>query len=226
MKDLTLSIIERPILMRPEMARATKLEMKTETRRITGLEKINKDPSSWKLIGEFFHANSNRYGFLFQNPLRPTDVVNVICPYGQVDDLLWIRESWNKDGFGGYRYASDFPDHSSLLWKSSLHMHKAIANTWCQISNVRIERLHDITIDGAKDEGIDIFLNGHLYILPSRTRGVKFTTPCAKDAYIQYINLINKVDKDLNPWVWVISYQVLSTTGRSGIAKGMEVCHA
>lgn len=101
-------------------------------------------------------------------------------------------------------------------FKPSIHMPKEAARIWLQVEDVRVERLHDISENDAINEGIDRRLE------PSAPNGIHYKHylkdkwgPSPKHSFETLWHSINgKESWDNNPWVWVISFKVLSTTGR------------
>ena len=84
-------------------------------------------------------------------------------------------------------------------WHPSIHMPKEAARIWLKVTDVRVERLHDITEEQAKLEGC----NSGMLTGPCTARG-------------QFENLWNSTIKksdldrygwDANPWVWVIEFE-------------------
>ena len=62
----------------------------------------------------------------------------VDCPYGNLGDLLWVRENWTRsDGSKG----------------SARYMPKAKARLWLQITDITISKLGDMTDQDAHAEG-------------------------------------------------------------------------
>jgi len=134
----------------------------------------------------------------------PKEVFN--CPYGQPGDILWVREKFTPDR-GGYFYAADNHLTQILNWKPSIHMPKAAARIWLQVEAVRVERLQDITEADAEGEGAKTVFCQYV----NDTQG-----------YHSYVEGFRKIWQSINgpesweqnPWVWVVSFKVLSTTGR------------
>lgn len=93
-------------------------------------------------------------------------------------------------------------------WKPALFMPKEAARIWLKVTDVRVERLQEITEDGAKAEGaID---NRGLIHSPDNEYDRIHT---AREHFIEiWNNTIKKSDLDLygwdaNPWVWVIEFE-------------------
>ena len=176
---------EHPILFSAEMVRAILDGKKTQTRRTRGLEDVNIASDLWKLfkIGELEYMTKKRYqgrfGAYFHSDEieeRTLAICPAVFPYGQPDDLLWVRETWcqvDDTAFGGdvwidYRatpkYSHEHPagwenapnDACALKWKPSIHMPKSAARIWLRVKSVRVERVQDISEADAIAEGVAI----------------------------------------------------------------------
>lgn len=141
----------------------------------------------------------------------------VIPPY-KPGDILYVRETWcglpvNEAGhFRGhpiYYYKADGdlrPEGWRGAWRPSIHMPKEAARIWLKVTDVRVERLQDITDDGAKAEGAN-WKNG---------KNVGWEEKMKRTAVERFAEIwdstIKKSDLDrygwaANPWVWVIEYE-------------------
>lgn len=72
-------------------------------------------------------------------------------------DILYVRETWKKAP-NGYFYYEDWQkdDIADVTkWKPSIHMPKEAARIWLKVTDVRVERLQDITEEQACMEGTD-----------------------------------------------------------------------
>jgi hypothetical protein len=131
---------------------------------------------------------------------------NIEPPY-QVGDILYVRETWSKirnsDGsFNKYVYKTDGYPHEDgkyilkFKWHPSIHMPKEAARIWLKVTNVRAERLQDISEEEARKEGTELVsLDGRSII-----------TPNYKAAFEWIWKKIYKNWND-NPWVWVIEFE-------------------
>lgn len=138
-------------------------------------------------------------------------------PY-QLGDILYVRETWcglpvNEAGhFRGhpiYYYKADGdlrPEGWRGAWRPSIHMPKEAARIWLKVTDVRVERLQDITDDGAKADGAN-WKNG---------KNVGWEEKMKRTAVERFAEIwdstIKKSDLDrygwaANPWVWVIEYE-------------------
>ena len=86
-------------------------------------------------------------------------------PY-QIGDILYVRETWHK-GLERYIYRADYSDTEkfyqggkeiNMKWHPSIHMPKEAARIFLRVTNVRVERLQDITVEDALAEGMDKYI--------------------------------------------------------------------
>ena len=102
------------------------------------------------------------------------------CPHGVPGDRLWVRETWNclhmmeddyflddddgepieelfyratDDGVGDRYYDSDKDEYVDMKWKPSIFMPRKYSRLTLELTNVRGERIQDITEEDAKAEG-------------------------------------------------------------------------
>ena len=193
---------ERPILFSAPMVRAILDGTKTQTRRIAkGVATI--------------HSRTGE-------PLAKLDSAGprVACPYGQIGDRLWVRETWaygvhalasrNHEQEGPWVYAADNAGaHGRLCdrWRPSIHMFRAASRITLEITGVRVERLQDISEDDARAEGITD--GGCLNCGNSETDcGCLNPRPDAVDSYCHLWGQINGAGSwEANPWVWVVEFR-------------------
>ena len=162
--------------------------------------------------------SSNPLGFFYPGGIKRP-------PY-QPGDILYVRETWseikNADGSHKkyvYKASDQYPFGESRYiikfnWKPSIHMPKEAARIWLKVTDVRVERLQDITEDGAKEEGAN-FKNGKNVGLEEKMR----RTAIERFAEI-WNSTIKKTDIDrygwdANPWVWVIEFERCKSRERS-----------
>ena len=142
----------KPILFNTEMVRAILDGRKTCTRRIVkhDVEVILNSPYYKK------HPE-----------VADKQIISKLCmpPY-QPGDILYVRETWCKydddhiiDG-RKYAYKADASPISEearkkfgYRWRPSIHMPKEAARIWLKVTDVRVERLQDMTDDDAEAEG-------------------------------------------------------------------------
>lgn len=135
-------------------------------------------------------------------------------PSYQPGDILYVRETW-KNAPNGYYYYEDWQRNDIAdvtKWKPSIHMPKEAARIWLEVTDVRVERLQDITEDGCIAEGI--------YTSNCRECNATFGCDfCPDEGYNEFDKFmeiwdstIKKSDIDhygwqANPWVWVIEFE-------------------
>jgi hypothetical protein len=221
---------ERPILFSTSMVQAILEGRKTMTRRTKGLE-VNENPDDWKLDGIGLMVNSKgKLEYSFQHS-RGRFCLG-FSPYGKPGDILWVRETWSyyrpfggdptravlykadEDKMGQYPVVfngEEFYANVRDPWRPSIHMLKSDARIWLKITDVKVERLHNISYEDTIKEGIyECWL---VHNPPSQIFGSLWRDINGKDSW------------ELNPWVWVVEFEVLSTTGRPEYLD-MEVHHA
>ena len=188
----------KPILFNTEMVRAILDERKTCTRRSVKGNILN--DAIWGYTGftpkgyiscRGVYADGYGEGF-YKLPYLP-------------GDILYVRETWcglpvNEAGhFRGhpiYYYRADGdlrPEGWRGAWHPSIHMPKEAARIWLKVTDVRVERLQDITDNEAEAEGF-----------------TDYTSTALGFAYT-WDHTIKKSDFDrygwaANPWVWVIQF--------------------
>lgn len=139
----------------------------------------------------------------------------------QPGDILYVRETWHKYtkrvGNGEFCHLAEFYGYKASIansedanepWHPSIHMPKEAARIWLKVTDVRVERLQDITEDGAKAEGA---IDNRGFIHSPENEYNRIHT--AREHFIKIWNsTIKKSDLDrygwdANPCVWVISFE-------------------
>lgn len=123
-------------------------------------------------------------------------------PY-QPGDILYVRETWKKAPNGYYYYEdwqrNDIADVTK--WKPSIHMPKGAARIWLKVTDVRVERLQEITIDDIRNEGLSSMAvhAGDMEIAIEEWKNLWNSTIKKSD--------LDRYGWDANPWVWVIEFE-------------------
>lgn len=210
---------ELPILFNTEMVRAILDDRKTCTRRVVKYDKAD----------DVLNSPAKK-----ENPDIP-DKQFIKClvkmPY-EVGDILYVRETWHKytkrvgNGeschlaeFYGYKASIANSEDANEPWKPSIHMPKEAARIWLKVTDVRVERLQEITDKECIKEGI----------YPSNCRNCNATFGCdvcldegydEVDEFVEvWDNTIKKSDFDrygwdANPLVWVIEFERCEKPGK------------
>lgn len=135
-------------------------------------------------------------------------------------DILYVRETWmDYAGLTMYKadcdiYRLDSLNFAGFVWHPSIHMPKGAARIWLKVTDVRVERLHDITPKGAESEGVgNLFYDDIGYGEKNYGTEVDPEYGIAKEQFAWlWESTIKKSDLDrygwdANPYVWVISFE-------------------
>ena len=153
-------------------------------------------------------------------------------PYGLVGDVLWVRETWQhteilninvEDENYGYVYKADNQEWNNFegwKWKPSIHMPKAAARIFLEITNVRVERLQSISEADAIAEGIQPLLMSSTQLI--EMGGQKYRDYMSDDKIFgnplspitSFMTLWQSINGEeswnANPWVWVVEFKRVS----------------
>jgi hypothetical protein len=200
----------KPILFNTEMVRAILDGRKDATRRI--VKGFIPDDAVWGYTaftpkgyiscrGTFADGYGEKF---FKLPCEP-------------GDILYVRETWKKAPNGYYYYEDwqrdDIADVTK--WKPSIHMPKEAARIWLKVTDVRVERLKDMTDNDALKEGAEGVRCDHAGL------GAYGCTDCMNTGWLEpplleFMGIWNSTIKksdldrygwDANPWVWVIEFE-------------------
>lgn len=221
----------KPILFNTTMVKAILDGKKTCTRRI-----IKKEiPGGYKPLGfVLYPTDDTEFGNLVFGG-KGANVYYAKPPY-KVGDILYVRETWKKyekrvgkgDScrlveFYGYKADEDKHDNPSEFyegkWKPSIHMPKEAARIFLKVTNIRAERLKDITDEGCFNEGIREFTKDGIvkkYDTKPNMHTWQKMPRKPKEAFEKLWNSTVNVKKEwngwtnlfeYNPWVWVIEFE-------------------
>lgn len=212
----------KPILFNTEMVRAILDGRKTVTRRVIKPQPVKKENLSIK------EDRKGKYIWGWVDYGRTVAIKDIPYPY-KPGDILYVRETWSDhyvpDDEGNakleYCYKADGIDLQAEClpgevnrWWPSIHMPKDAARIWLKVTDVKLERLQDITIEQAMLEGIsdDMAYSANCW-KPT------FYDPDSggKPEYIKafsylWDSTVKKKDLklygwDANPWVWTIEFE-------------------
>lgn len=206
---------DTPILMSGEMVLALLENRKTKTRRII---KPQPEMQDFGVGGEAYafvkgkHKVYNGFIAIGINAFNKGETHN-ICPYGHVRDQLWIKETFAYTDHTvnikpGYVYRATDPDWSTLKgfkWTPSIFCTRKASRITLEITNVRVERLNEISEEDAAAEGVTI----RQVETGVEHCGIKEMMPESPvDAYARLWEQINgKGSWSANPFVWAISFK-------------------
>lgn len=201
----------RPILFNAPMVRALLDGSKTQTRRVAS----KNDAALLEFLAEETYqlGQKNEDGgtrvWCDDYPEEGSDLLK--NRYGQVGDQLWVKEThWRDEEDGQILYAADPIDReivdqnkyktglSHFNWKPSIFMRREYSRLTLEITNVRVERLQDITRGDCMAEGCP-FPNIAKERDPKGWYSTLWTSINGEDSW------------DANPWVWVIEFKKVTT---------------
>jgi len=175
---------------------------KTQTRR-----RIDIDPLGWELSGfnegglldfgvvHFWRKDYNSQGY-------------TVKPRYQVGEVVYIKEAWCESYYGKptkYKLDGEGSPGPKGFWRSPLFLAAENARYFIKITDVRAERLQEITLSDIYDEGCPLEV------------ATIFTDPMAgyetkANAYEWYHDIWDSINKKTpwasNPWIWVYTFRV------------------
>ena len=203
----------KPILFNTEMVRAILDGRKTCTRRV-----IKPQPQSRLCytyagshkgcIGKWTYPNRGAHEFLGEEyklleNIKDEELSKRWNPPYHKDDILYVRETWKKAPNGYYYYEdwqrNDIADVTK--WKPSIHMPKEAARIWLKVTDVRVERLQEITSEQICREGVEV---EYPHVLNGEEKRYAFSR--LWDSTIKKSDL-DRYGWNANPWVWVIKFE-------------------
>lgn len=216
---------ERPILFSGSMVRAILDGRKTMTRRV-----VKPQPPTTTEAVQTFHHPDPRPHFWANDGASLLDWAQP-CPYGEVGDRLYVRETWQHSNhpFGPYEpdclvfYRADYLDDPlgpdlersrdgiRREWRPSIHMPRSVSRVTLEVTGVRVERLQDISEADAIAEGIRQHDDRNGWVnectLPD---GKRHFDASAYGMYCQLWDSLNAARGygwNVNPWVWVVEFE-------------------
>lgn len=170
----------KPILFSGQMVRAILEGHKTQTRRV-----------------------------IKPQPQEPTASFP-LCPYGQPGCLLWIRETWaHIQGKIIYR-CNAAPEKHKGPWLPSIFMPRRASRITLRITDVRPEKLQQISEQDAQSEGCFGYLCHENPALGLVSDGELPTEEYQR--LWDSLNAKRGFAWDTNPWVWVICFEKAEVT--------------
>ncbi len=203
--------VERPVLFNTAMVRAVLDGSKTQTRRV-----IKPQPK-----GASYGHEQDYSRFIWEGQGYP---LVLPCPYGRPGDRLWAREAFAIEARDPGEYSTlvwradreaAHTDQTQLMrphyflesswepddrWRPSIHMPRWASRITLEVTDVRVERVQDISdldvlAEGVRDNGS--------YDRSGLTKG-------AGDRVFRplwdSINAKRGFGWNTNPWVWVVEF--------------------
>jgi len=210
---------ERPILFSAPMVRALLAGTKTQTRRPV------KERSPWPggpawvmsiLPGERLWPHE--YVGDARTNLRP-----MLCPYGAPGDRLWVKETIrllpefepeSEHAVSEFSADGEITKADAWPWKRrvlpSIHMPRGLSRIALEITEVRVQRLQNISEEDAIAEGVEAtsppdMLRYRDY-RPEK-EGLRSTWSYARDSFHSLWESINGTASfAANPWIWALTF--------------------
>lgn len=198
----------KPIIFNTEYVRAILEGRKTQTRRVIPKDIVNRfDICNVEgPIAYIDQATGDSY--------EPTDVAQY-----HPGDILWARETfcprYFDDGLAAYKADYDKERIGDVVpepkWRPPIHMARSAARLFLRVTDVRVERVQDITLGDIEREG--------LYCDPPYTREHYAYENGMRRHWIQLWDEINAKRGhpwESNPWVWVYVFERISEEDAHG----------
>jgi hypothetical protein len=142
------------------------------------------------------------------------------CPYGKPGDRLYVRETWRPESWSATEDWGwvEYPDGSKIeventgklfnqvfphgrdvkRWRPSIHMPRWASRITLEITDIRVERLNEISEEDAIAEGITKQdAEYHWYDGPQPVWAFKTL----------WESIHGPGSWDANPWVWVVEFK-------------------
>ena len=229
-------IKERPILFSAPMVRAILDGRKTVTRRAFKPHQVpnwsREDPDmgmghNWHAVGQ----HHRRYGFMVSGETERACAEELIkcgaCPYGKPGDRLWVRETWVADAQVDAVPPRDlsqgepirYPADGSIRQagcsmikpgraRPSIHMPRWACRILLEVTDVRVERLQDISEEQALAEGVRLYTDHAEFGDWYHVEGIETYSAEPRKSFELLWTSINGAESwNANPWVWAVSFR-------------------
>ena len=195
-------MIERGMIFNAEMVRAILDGRKTQTRRIVKLQ-----------------PDEDGLAKVTNGPWVDTSERNYRCPFGDVGDRIWVRETWAEAGASAPNlklYRANYPEHlpshyenvppaNEIRWTPSIHMPRWASRILLETTDVRVELLNAISERDAQAEGVGKLRGGYWqHYQPGWTQHQL----SARGSFVTlWKSIYGEESWNFNPWVWVIEFK-------------------
>ena len=232
---------ERGLLFTGPMVRALQAGRKTQTRRVVkwipgarGEGRLVRLPRQGSCVYlDFDGVPGLGWRPVGSGPTEPWPAKRIgeACPYGGPGGRLWVRETWAGDDMCGVVYRADHPDadirngdlddgeQQLRRWRPSIFMPRWASRITLEITEVRVQRVQDITEEDVKAEGVRV-VGGCAF---GKMLGVDIggdwlgmqegddpsAYPKAFASLWDTINAKRGYPWEGNPWVWAITFKVI-----------------
>ena len=224
---------ERGMIFNGDMVRALLDGRKTQTRRIMAIQPEHSELGLRRVIDSKNGRDNGKY-FWSQSDARGLKMRSKVfgCPYGEVGDRIWVRETYQGPLFD-YEHMESYLEDSSKFekaqfcvykadgkpapeffdaddnlhycWRPSIHMPRWASRILLEITDVRVERLNCITEESAQAEGVAKLREGFWkHYQPGWTQHQL----SARGSFVAlWKSIYGEESWQANPWVWVIEFK-------------------
>ncbi|EPC5509187.1 hypothetical protein M8E51_004315 [Salmonella enterica] len=213
---------ERPMIFNSEMVRAILNGHKTQTRRPVKPQPELTERSGFSWNGVVFGSGSDD---------RETNrnFAHVKCPFGKPGDRIWVRETFRVHSRASdvatlvYRASvrNSWTEQTHRVpvavcnkpaipekWTPSIHMPRWASRITLEITDVRVERLHNISERDSLREGLFQLPASGRYCLQPGMQYFGMASHSAKEVYSWlWASIYGEESWAANPWVWVIEFK-------------------
>lgn len=198
---------ERAINFKAPMVRATLEDRKTQDRREIKQQPGNVEGVYHRPDGQFIWTVCGGVGV--GEPFA--------CPYGKPGDRLWVREIWSHTGTGVWSprdihlrhhsdgefiYQADEEQPRKGCWFPSTYMPRWASRITLEITDVRMERLQDISEEDAQAEGFHGPNTGTDWL------GINQVGRRPSECFeILWEEMHGRAAWDANPWIWAVTFK-------------------
>lgn len=225
MKNQSNQVKERPIIFSGEMVKAILDGKKTMTRRVVKFRDFTTDsitPLHIELVDGKYCLFNERNGWLIGYPK---------CKFGEIGDRLWVRETHHVVGgtadyeieeikqglqdiknFASYK-ADGYGNPCDGGWASPMFMPRWASRILLEITDIRVERLNDISEADCEKEGFRFYPLSRICFKPCSTKHPSgHGSNNYKSIFGEYWDTLNAkkgYQWSSNPWVWVVEFKVV-----------------
>lgn len=215
-------------------------DIKTETRRDKNLKEINENPNRYGLIyfgtGNMPKSKKQEVIAMFSDNDNNLNPVVIKCPW-RVGNILWVKETWKpsiilaEGAIGEYpviRYKADSIEvpvppeeyewfteltrNGKFTWQSSMFLRRIFARTFLKVTEVGIQRLHEITWEDCLAEGIEREWDGTAYWYKNYAHK-PYPAMFKQDPIASYKSLWERINGAgswaTNPYIWYVRFEKL-----------------
>jgi hypothetical protein len=218
---------EKPIIFATPMVQALLNGRKTMTRRVIKPQPICDSadiaPDCRKASVKYY-AQHNILVCAACGDAIEYDEGKLTLPRYKHGDTLYVKETYalvngrdcGTDDFYVYKTDEEYAKQFVAKWKPAIHMPRKVARLFLRVTDVRVERVQDITEADAKAEGIRSYwvhceYGGEWHESNFMFVGVDTNThPTRKEAFAELWDSLNTKPGcgwDSSPWVWVYSFE-------------------